>query len=99
MASLPAAQQVNYGACFASSSTDHCNCNNGIQYLENGIQYLECVSVALATSSCWGVVGGEPYWEAYEQFWFQTARPTPPSSVMAQLPQPYAPYLFPKCST
>ncbi|KAK4638736.1 hypothetical protein QC761_704890 [Podospora bellae-mahoneyi] len=71
----------DYGACFASSSTDHCNCNNGIQY-------LECVSVALATSSCWGAVGGEPNWEAYEQSWFQTACPTPLSSVMAQLPQP-----------
>ncbi|KAK4661136.1 uncharacterized protein QC763_704890 [Podospora pseudopauciseta] len=71
----------DYGACFASSSTDHCNFNNGIQY-------LECVSVALATSSCWGAVGGEPNWEAYEQSWFQTACPTPPSSVMAQLPQP-----------
>ncbi|KAK4649807.1 LOW QUALITY PROTEIN: hypothetical protein QC762_704890 [Podospora pseudocomata] len=80
MASLPAAQQVITGLGFASSSTDHCNCNNGIQY-------LECVSVALATSSCCGAVGGEPNQEAYEQSWFQTACPTPPSSVMAQLPQ------------
>ncbi|KAK0747249.1 hypothetical protein B0T21DRAFT_926 [Apiosordaria backusii] len=52
------------------------------------MQYLDCLSTALATSSCWGSVGGESNWDAFERSWFQTACPTPPSSVMTQLPQP-----------
>ncbi|KAK3295244.1 uncharacterized protein B0H64DRAFT_321318, partial [Chaetomium fimeti] len=70
----------DYGSCLSSSKQAFCNCNNGMQY-------LDCVSEAIAASTCVGAVG-VPDWDAYERSWFQSSCPTPPSSVMTQLPQP-----------
>lgn len=72
----------DFGSCLATKGPD-CSCIGGIGY-------LDCVSAAIATSSCWGVAGviASPDWDAYERSWYQTACPTPPSSIMAALPQP-----------
>jgi hypothetical protein len=41
----------DYGSCLAgTNAASICNCNNGMQY-------LDCVSAAIATSSCVGAVG------------------------------------------
>lgn len=40
----------DYGSCLSSTDASICNCNNGMQY-------LDCVSAAIATSSCEGAVG------------------------------------------
>ncbi|KAL2134403.1 hypothetical protein VTI74DRAFT_242 [Chaetomium olivicolor] len=70
----------DYGSCLASTGAAFCNCNHGIQY-------LDCVSEAIATSSCAGAVGiGD--WDAYERSWFQSLCPTPAASVMTMFSQP-----------
>jgi hypothetical protein len=40
----------DYGRCLASTEAAFCNCNNGVQY-------LDCVSAAIASSTCVGAVG------------------------------------------
>ncbi|KAK3934443.1 hypothetical protein QBC46DRAFT_237021, partial [Diplogelasinospora grovesii] len=70
----------DYGSCLLSSTASLCSCNNGVQY-------LDCLSAAIATSSCWGAVG-IPDWASYERSWYDDACATPPASVMTQLPQP-----------
>ena len=73
----------DYGNCLSGNEAAFCNCNNGVQY-------LDCVSAAITASTCVGAVGIAD-WDAYERSWFQSACPTPPSSVMSLLPQPYVP--------
>ncbi|KAK5659527.1 hypothetical protein OQA88_729 [Cercophora sp. LCS_1] len=70
----------NYGRCLATASASICGCSEGLEY-------LDCVSAAIATSSCWGAVGIAD-WDSYERSWIQGLCPTPASTVMAQLPQP-----------
>ncbi|KAK4163848.1 hypothetical protein QBC43DRAFT_334971 [Cladorrhinum sp. PSN259] len=67
-----------YGSCLAKSGEPYCRCNNGPQY-------LSCVSSAIATSSCTGVVND---WDGFERSWLLGSCSAPPSSVMAVLPQP-----------
>ncbi|KAK3322978.1 hypothetical protein B0H66DRAFT_446451, partial [Apodospora peruviana] len=71
----------DYGGCLAVGGADSsCNCNYGINY-------LDCLSAALAMSSCWSAVGiGD--WDDYERGWFQRSCNKPPQSIMTELPQP-----------
>ncbi|KAK3331687.1 hypothetical protein B0T19DRAFT_413805 [Cercophora scortea] len=76
----------DYGSCIAGNNkaTSSCNCNFGVGY-------LDCLSAAIATSSCWGDANvgiASADWDGYERSWFQTSCAKPPATVMAELPQP-----------
>ncbi|KAK4223052.1 hypothetical protein QBC38DRAFT_517791 [Podospora fimiseda] len=68
----------DYGNCLSRSGDSYCRCNNGPQY-------LSCVSSAIGSSSCTGVVGD---WNDFQRTWLLGSCSAPPSSVMAILPQP-----------
>ncbi|KAM7188897.1 hypothetical protein V8F33_010344 [Rhypophila sp. PSN 637] len=69
-----------YGSCMGTGATSSCNCNHGLDY-------LNCVSTAVATSSCSAALGlGD--WEDYKRDWLQVSCNKPPQSVMISISQP-----------
>ncbi|KAM7187446.1 hypothetical protein V8F20_010971 [Naviculisporaceae sp. PSN 640] len=69
-----------YGSCMGSGATSSCNCNYGLDY-------LNCVSEAVATSSCSAALGlGD--WEEYRRDWLGRSCNKPPQSVMISISQP-----------